>query len=64
MNHNMAMSQIQDMNVARSFGADGIRVEEPADLASALSVAFGSKGPVVVDVVTDIESRAPKGTLP
>lgn len=50
--------------VARSFGLRGIRVEHPATLASALRDAISSEETVVVDVVTDIDARAPEPWLP
>jgi acetolactate synthase-1/2/3 large subunit len=50
--------------VARSFGVRGIRVEHPAELASALSEALAAAEPVVVDVVTDLEPRAPEPWSP
>ena len=50
--------------VARSFGVRGIRVEKPAQLAGALAEAIAAKEPVVVDVVTDIEPRAPEPWVP
>ena len=50
--------------VARDFGVRGIRVEEPADIAPALQQALGTDGPVVVDVVTELEPRAPEAWLP
>jgi acetolactate synthase-1/2/3 large subunit len=50
--------------VARSFGVRGIRVEQPAELAPALRQAFAAGEPVVVDVVTDIEPRAPEPWAP
>jgi thiamine pyrophosphate-dependent acetolactate synthase large subunit-like protein len=50
--------------VARSFGVRGIRVERPAELAPALAEALGDGGPVVVDVVTDLEPRAPEPWAP
>lgn len=50
--------------VARSFGVTGIRVEKPGDIAPALREAMASKHTVVVDVVTDIESRAPAPWAP
>ncbi|MBV9858818.1 MAG: thiamine pyrophosphate-binding protein, partial [Alphaproteobacteria bacterium] len=46
--------------VARSFGVRGIRVERPGMLASALAEAVGANEPVVLDVVSDIEPRAPE----
>ena len=50
--------------VARSFGLNGIRVERPGDIAPALREAMASKETVVVDVVTDIEARAPAPWAP
>jgi acetolactate synthase I/II/III large subunit len=50
--------------VARSFGVRGIRVEQPAELAPALRQALAAGEPVVVDVVTDIEPRAPEPWTP
>ncbi|MBN3846049.1 thiamine pyrophosphate-binding protein [Paraburkholderia sp. Ac-20342] len=41
--------------VARGFGARGWRVEDPAQLADALSAALAADGPSVVDVVIDPE---------
>ncbi|MBI3513168.1 MAG: thiamine pyrophosphate-binding protein, partial [Proteobacteria bacterium] len=50
--------------VAKSFGVRGIRVEKPGQIAAALSDALRAKEPVVVDVVTDIEPRAPEPWVP
>ncbi|MDX1541234.1 MAG: thiamine pyrophosphate-dependent enzyme, partial [Geminicoccaceae bacterium] len=50
--------------VARSFGVEGIRVEHPAELADALRHALSLGRPVVVDVVTDAETRAPEAWSP
>jgi len=50
--------------VAESFGVRGIRVEDPAAIAPALKDALAHPGPVVVDVVTDIETRAPEPWRP
>jgi acetolactate synthase I/II/III large subunit len=46
--------------VAKSFGVRGIRVERPAELAPALGEALAGGEPIVVDVVTDLEPRAPE----
>jgi acetolactate synthase-1/2/3 large subunit len=51
-------------HVARSFGVRGIRVEKPGEIAKALSDAIAAREPVVVDVVTDIEPRAPEPWTP
>ena len=45
--------------VAESLGAVGIRVEQPADFASALHRALAANRPVVIDVATDIGAIAP-----
>ena len=50
--------------VARSFGVRGIRVEHPGEIAPALVEALGANEPVVVDVVTDLEPRAPEAWAP
>src|SRR4051812_152115 len=50
--------------VARQFGLKGIRVERPGDLAAALAEALAGDETVVVDVVTDIEARAPEPWTP
>ena len=50
--------------VAASFGVRGIRVEEPGELAGALSDALSADEPVVVDVVTSLEPRAPEPWSP
>jgi acetolactate synthase-1/2/3 large subunit len=41
--------------LARGFGCAGWRVEEPAQLATALEAAMAAAGPAVVDVVIDPE---------
>jgi len=50
--------------VAASFGVRGIRVEDPSQLAGALSDAIAADEPVLVDVVTDLEPRAPEPWSP
>ena len=50
--------------VARSFGVRGIRVEQPGQIAAALQQAIAANGPVVVDVVTALEPRAPEPWAP
>jgi acetolactate synthase-1/2/3 large subunit len=50
--------------VARSFGVRGIRVERPEDIAPALQQALAADEPVLVDVVTDLEPRAPEPWAP
>src|SRR6266478_2861005 len=50
--------------VARSFGVRGIRVERADAMAPALTEALQTDEPVVVDVVSDIEPRAPEPWAP
>jgi acetolactate synthase-1/2/3 large subunit len=50
--------------IARSFGLPGVRVERAADLTSALREAIEAEETVVVDVVTDIDERAPEPWTP
>ena len=50
--------------VARSFGVRGIRVEQPSEIAPALREALAADETVVLDVVTDLEPRAPAPWAP
>lgn len=45
--------------LARSMGADGVRVEPEADVAAALERAMAAEGPFVVDIVIDATVKAP-----
>ena len=51
-------------DVARAFGVEGLRVASSADLRPALERALSLEAPVVVDVVTDAEPRAPEAWTP
>jgi acetolactate synthase-1/2/3 large subunit len=50
--------------VARQFGLKGIRVEHPSAIAAALAEAMACGETCVVDVVTDIDCRAPEPWTP
>src|SRR5580658_6936685 len=50
--------------VAASFGVRGIRVEQPSQIAPALTEALAADEPMVIDVVTDLEPRAPEAWSP
>ena len=50
--------------VARSFGVRGIRVERTPEIEPALAEALHAGEPVLVDVVTDLEPRAPEPWAP
>ncbi|TDK50715.1 thiamine pyrophosphate-binding protein [Antarcticimicrobium luteum] len=50
--------------LAREFGVEGIRVEDPADLGPVLRQAIAARKPVLIDVVTDIHPRAPEAWNP
>jgi pyruvate dehydrogenase (quinone) len=51
--------------LAEAVGLTGLRVEDPAQVRPALEKALASKGPVLVDVVTDpnVLSMPPKATI-
>ncbi|MEL6963201.1 MAG: thiamine pyrophosphate-dependent enzyme, partial [Pseudomonadota bacterium] len=51
-------------DVARAFGCEGIRVEQPDEIDTALERALAMQAPVVVDVATSMESRAPDAWSP
>lgn len=50
--------------IARSFGVRGVRITNPAEIAPALRDAIAAGEPIVVDVVTSIDARAPEPWLP
>ena len=56
--------EVDFARVAEDFGATGLRVTEPSHLPDALDKAFSVPGPVVVDVVTNMEVLAPLAYLP
>ena len=58
-----AYSDVDFATIAEAMGALGLRVENPADLASALDIAFAAGRPAVIDVVSDIEAFAPLATI-
>lgn len=45
--------------MARSMGAEGLRVEAPGDLGPALATALDSGRPAVVEVIVDAEAKPP-----
>ncbi len=46
---------------AESFGATGLRVENPQDLEKVLDQAFATKGPVIVDIPVDYSDNKALG---
>jgi len=46
-------SKVSFAKIAESVGCRGIRVEKPGDLEPALKEALNTRGPVVIDAVTD-----------
>ena len=59
-----AFARVDFAAVARAYGAGGIRVERPQDIAPALGAALGAGRVTVVDVVTDPAPRAPEAWRP
>jgi acetolactate synthase-1/2/3 large subunit len=51
--------EVDFAQIAKEMGADGVRVTKPSQLESALAQGVASKGPFVVDVVTEIMATAP-----
>jgi acetolactate synthase-1/2/3 large subunit len=51
-------------DIARCFGLRGIRVEQPGAIGPALREALAADETVVVDVATNIDTRAPEPWLP
>jgi acetolactate synthase-1/2/3 large subunit len=50
--------------MARSMGAEGIKVERPGDLGSAVQAALASRKPTVIDVIVESEvTRRTAGVL-
>jgi acetolactate synthase-1/2/3 large subunit len=61
------MCMFKDLNFARiaeEMGCYGIRVEHPAEIAGALEKALSVNRPAVVDVVTDVNCKAPSPWKP
>jgi acetolactate synthase-1/2/3 large subunit len=56
--------QVNFARVAQEMGCLGIRVEHPQDIAGAIHKALEADGLTVVDVVTDINCRAPAPWTP
>jgi acetolactate synthase I/II/III large subunit len=52
-------TKVNFARIAEDMGAIGIRVEKPAEFAPALQRALAADGPVIIDVVTDIDALAP-----
>ena len=50
--------------IAKELGCDGVRVERPTDLGSALQNALASGKPVVLDVLTDPTASHPRAWTP
>jgi acetolactate synthase I/II/III large subunit len=49
--------------VAESMGVLGLTVTKASDFESALEKALASKGPALINVVTEIEAMAPRSTI-
>lgn len=59
--HATAFTPADFVAMARSMGADGVKVERERDLEAALLAARAAKGPFVVDVHIDHTHKAPVG---
>jgi acetolactate synthase-1/2/3 large subunit len=66
-NHSDELWRFRDVNlseVSKLMGCSGIRVKDPADLDDALHEALQTEGPVVVEVLTDINAEAKNAWRP
>jgi acetolactate synthase-1/2/3 large subunit len=52
-------TEVNFAEVARSLGANGLRVTKPADFVGALETALDSDRLTIVDTVTDIDALCP-----
>lgn len=50
--------------IARDFGCEGIRIEEPGEIQSALQKALASRKPTLIDMVTDPTASHPRAWTP
>jgi acetolactate synthase-1/2/3 large subunit len=50
--------------IAKELGCEGVRVERPTDISSALQTALASGKPVVLDVLTDQTASHPRAWTP
>ena len=56
-------NQVDFSKIARSLGAEGIRVEHAGELEGALDRALAMNRPCVIDVVSDVNAQAPTAYL-
>lgn len=47
------------VGMAKSFGAEGFRIEKPNEVASVLEKALDSKGPVILEAIIDPDEKFP-----
>lgn len=47
------------VSMAKSFGAEGIRIEKPDEIASAVDKALSTKGPVILEAIIDPDEKFP-----
>jgi acetolactate synthase-1/2/3 large subunit len=50
--------------IAKELGCDGVRIERPTDVGSALRAALASGKPTVLDIVTDTTAAHPRAWTP
>ena len=54
-----AFRKVNFARIAEEMGAIGVRIENPGEIAPAFKKALSAKGPVVLEVITDIGAFAP-----
>lgn len=50
--------------IAQEMGCFGVRVERPEEIASAIRAALTAEKPAIVEVITDLDARAPSPWTP
>lgn len=55
----ITFAEVDHAAIARSCGADGVRVSDPAELAQVLSAALGSDRVTLIEVLTDPDAFPP-----
>lgn len=52
-------NEIDFVSIAKAFGAQGLKVERPEDIASTLREALDFNGPVIIEAIIDPEEKFP-----
>ncbi|HEX6385835.1 MAG TPA: thiamine pyrophosphate-binding protein [Anaerolineae bacterium] len=59
-----AFEPVNFARIAEEMGCSGIRVEDPGEIGAAIRQALAAEGPIVVEVMTGLDYRAPAPWAP